>query len=93
MDIKGTAHYMSPEHFFDFRKADHRADIYSLGKILYEAIDGKIDKKSLPFKTAALANPDTPFFRKLDKTIRDATAAGRPRATSSVHTAALSSSA
>jgi serine/threonine protein kinase len=21
MDVRGTAHYMSPEHFFDFRKA------------------------------------------------------------------------
>ena len=74
MDVKGTAHYMSPEHFFDFRKVDHRADIFSLGKILHEAIDGKFDQKSLPFKTSTLANPDTPFFRKLDQTIRDATA-------------------
>lgn len=74
METKGTAYYMSPEHFFDFRKADHRADIFSLGKILYEAIDGKFDQKSLPFKTSSLANPDTPFFRKLDQTIRDATA-------------------
>lgn len=74
MDVKGTAHYMSPEHFFDFRKVDHRADIFSLGKILHEAIDGKFDQKSLPFKTSSLANPDTPFFRKLDQTIRDATA-------------------
>jgi len=74
MDVKGTAHYMSPEHFFDFRKADHRADIYSLGKILYEAIDGKINEKILPFKTAFLANPDTPFFKKLDEIIRNATA-------------------
>jgi serine/threonine protein kinase len=74
MDVKGTAHYMSPEHFFDFRKVDHRADIFSLGKILHEAIDGKFDQKSLPFKASSLANPDTPFFRKLDQTIRDATA-------------------
>jgi len=74
MDVKGTAHYMSPEHFFDFRKVDHRADIFSLGKILHEAIDGKFDQKSLPFKASSLANADTPFFRKLDQTIRDATA-------------------
>jgi serine/threonine-protein kinase len=54
MDVKGTAHYMSPEHFFDFRKADQQADIYSLGKILFEAISGKIAEKTLPFKTAGL---------------------------------------
>ena len=74
MDIKGTAHYMSPEHFFDFRKADCRADIYSLGKILYEAVDGKINEKVLPFKTAFLAKPDPPFFQKLNEIIRKATA-------------------
>ena len=74
MEVKGTAHYMSPEHFFEFRKADHRADIYSLGKILYEAIDGKITEKKLPFKTASLAEADTPFFQKLDEIIRKATA-------------------
>jgi serine/threonine-protein kinase len=74
MDVKGTAHYMSPEHFFDFRKADQQADIYSLGKILYEAVNGKIGKETIPFKTAGLPNPDTPFFQKLDKIIRDATA-------------------
>jgi serine/threonine-protein kinase len=65
---------MSPEHFFDFRKADCRADIYSLGKILHEAIDGKINKKALPFKTASLANLDTLFFQNLDEVIRKATA-------------------
>jgi serine/threonine-protein kinase len=62
MDVKGTVNYMSPEHFFDFRKTDQRADIYSLGKILYEAIDGKIGEKTLPFKNASLPNPDTFFY-------------------------------
>jgi len=84
MEIKGTAHYMSPEHFFDFRKADLRADIYSLGKILYEAIDGKINEKTLPFKTASLANPDTPFFQELDKIIRKATAENKDERLGSV---------
>jgi serine/threonine-protein kinase len=74
MDVKGTAHYMSPEHFFDFRKADQRADIYSLGKILFEAVSGKIGEKTIPFKTADLENPETSFFQKLDKIIQDATA-------------------
>jgi serine/threonine-protein kinase len=77
MDVKGTAHYMSPEHFFDFRKADQRADIYSLGKILFEAITGKIGEGTIPFKTANLPNTETPFFEKLDRVIQDATAEDR----------------
>ena len=77
MDVKGTAHYMSPEHFFDFRKADQRADIYSLGKIVFEAIIGKIGQGIIPFKTASLPNSETIFFKKLDGVIRDATAENR----------------
>jgi serine/threonine-protein kinase len=84
MDVKGTAHYMSPEHFFDFRKADQRADIYSLGKILFEAITGKIGEATLPFKTASLPNTETPFFQKLDKVIQDATAEKRENRLASV---------
>lgn len=74
IDARGTPPYMSPEHFFDFRRADEKADIYSIGKILFEAIDGKITPKTLPFKSASLANPNTPFFKSLDRIIRDATA-------------------
>ena len=74
MEVKGTAHYMSPEHFFDFRKADHRADIYSLGKILFEAIDGKISERNMPFQTVKLPETETAFFLELDKIIQAATA-------------------
>jgi serine/threonine-protein kinase len=84
MDVKGTVNYMSPEHFFDFRKTDQRADIYSLGKILYEAIDGKIGEKTLPFKNASLPNPDTFFFQKMDEIIRNATAENKEERLNSV---------
>jgi serine/threonine-protein kinase len=84
MEVKGTAYYMSPEHFFDFRKADHRADIYSLGKILFEAVAGKIGEGTLPFKTATLENPETPFFEELDRIIQDATAEKKEKRTDSV---------
>jgi len=84
MDVKGTAHYMSPEHFFDFRKADQRADIYSLGKILFEAINGKLGEGTTPFKTVSLPNIATPFFEKLNRVIRDATAENRDKRLASV---------
>ena len=74
MEVKGTAHYMSPEHFFDFRKADQRADIYSLGKILFEAVAGKTGDGTIPFKIAVLPQADTPFFQKLDQIIQASTA-------------------
>jgi len=84
MDVKGTAHYMSPEHFFDFRKADQRADIYSLGKILFEAITGKIGEGTIPFKAVGLPKTETQFYEKLDWVIQDATAENRENRLASI---------
>jgi serine/threonine-protein kinase len=84
MDVKGTAHYMSPEHFFDFRKADQRADIYSLGKILFEAVSGKIGEGTIPFKTVSLQKAETSFFQKLNMIIQDATAENKEERIKSV---------
>jgi serine/threonine-protein kinase len=77
VDIKGTMPYMSPEHFLDFKKADQRADIYSLGKILFEAIAGKMPPETIPFKSASLKKAGTPFLQKLDKVIQESTAEER----------------
>ena len=74
VDMKGTPPYMSPEHFVDFRRADHKSDIYSLGKILFESIEGKITPETIPFKSANLKNPNTPFFQKLNRIIGEVTA-------------------
>jgi serine/threonine protein kinase len=38
----GTAAYMPPEQYQDFKRVDHRADIYSLGKILYEMLTSEL---------------------------------------------------
>jgi serine/threonine protein kinase len=40
-DILGTPDYMAPEQARDARRADARADLYSLGCILYHAVSGR----------------------------------------------------
>lgn len=73
-DVKGTWPYMAPEQFADFRRAGFAADIYALGKILFEAVAGKMDPKQVPFKSVALEAPQTKLLRTLDAVIRRATA-------------------
>jgi len=83
--IYGTAPYQAPEQFVDMAETDARADIYSLGKILYEAISGKMSKETaFVFKTAHLSNPDTPVLKGLDRVIRHATAENKKDRISSV---------
>ncbi|MBI4766671.1 MAG: SUMF1/EgtB/PvdO family nonheme iron enzyme, partial [Deltaproteobacteria bacterium] len=84
VDAQGTLAYMPPEQFIDFKRVDQRGDIFSLGRILYEAITGKISKETIPFKTVKMANPNTPFFQKLDKIIQWATAEEREQRLDSV---------
>jgi len=38
----GTPRYMAPEQFKDSAHVDHRADIYSLGLILWESLTGQV---------------------------------------------------
>ena len=83
MDVKGSPHYMSPEHFFDFKRADQRADVYSLGKMLFEAVDGKL-MSGMPFKSAKLDKSESSFFKEIDRIIQMATAESRDERTKSV---------
>ena len=79
VDIQGTMNYMPSEQFIDFKRADQRSDIYSLGKILFEAITGDTVKKTVPFKEVGLVNPGTPFLQKIDQIIRLATLEDKDR--------------
>ncbi len=83
-DAQGTLSYMSPEQFVDFKHVDQRGDIFSLGRILYEALTGKITRETIPFKMVKLSNSTTPFLQKLDRIIQFATAEDRERRLESV---------
>lgn len=72
-DVFGTMAYMAPEQFYNFSLTKETADIYAVGKILYEVVEGKLTQKSKPFEQVSLKNPESPFLGHLDLLIQDAT--------------------
>ncbi|MBW2658631.1 MAG: serine/threonine protein kinase [Deltaproteobacteria bacterium] len=74
IEMLGTLAYMSPEQCADFKYAGYTTDIYALGKILYEAVNGTLSKKAVPFTSVKIENPETDFLRQMSGVIEKATA-------------------
>ncbi|MFZ7127823.1 MAG: protein kinase domain-containing protein [Desulfobacterales bacterium] len=73
-DIFGTMAYMAPEQFYNFSLAREPADIFAIGRILYEVVEGKMTEKVKPFKQVHLATPETDYLKTLNEIIMAATA-------------------
>ena len=66
--VMGTVGYMAPEQVRG-QKADHRADIFALGAILYEMLAGKraFQKPTSPETMTAILNEDPPSISQITK--------------------------
>ena len=75
--VFGTSSYMSPEQARDSRNVDIRADIYSLGIVLFEMLTGKrpfSGENTIEILTQVIGNRPAPDVRTLNPDIPEAVA-------------------
>jgi serine/threonine-protein kinase len=73
-DVLGTLAYMAPEQYNNFSMAREPADIFAIGRILFEIVEGKITEKVVPFTQVQLTTTDTTYKTALNHIIMEATA-------------------
>lgn len=63
----GTPSYMAPEQITDFKNVDERADVWSLGAILYEMLGGRqpFEGDTVAAVMSAVASSDPPLLSTL----------------------------
>lgn len=74
IEMLGTLAYMSPEQCSDFKNAGFATDIYALGKILFEAVHGKLTQKIVPFTAVRVDAVEDVFLKRMSGIIEMATA-------------------
>ncbi len=75
VEIFGTLAYMAPEQYNNFSLARESADIFAIGRILFEAVEGKITEKITPFKQVQLSNTESSeYYKSLNNVIMASTA-------------------